>query len=56
MIAVNTRTVPQQSTFAVDGVHDGTAQALWESRSVQVHGGKLTDSFPPLGVHVYAIG
>jgi hypothetical protein len=39
-----------------DALEVRTAEVLFEGRSVPVREGKITDFFPPLGRHVYALG
>jgi hypothetical protein len=52
VFAVNVSRTPVTATFTV---RDGTWQVYEEGRTVTAAAGTLTDSFAPLGVHVYVL-
>ncbi|NLH48884.1 MAG: hypothetical protein GX444_09810 [Myxococcales bacterium] len=55
LLAVNTRNVEKEGvTFAIKDLPAGaTVKVLFENRSLPAGGGKLIDSFPAFGRHVY---
>jgi len=56
VIAVNTTEQPTTATLRVKGLSDGERLDVWrETRTVKVRrGARLTDTFGPLQVHIYA--
>ena len=54
LIAVNGTLGEVKARFELK-VRPDRAQVLWENRTVPVEGGKITDTFAPLAVHVYRI-
>jgi hypothetical protein len=53
VVAVNTLTSVVPVKFALPRVGGRTLQVVGEHRQVTTHGGRFTDTFAPLGVHVY---
>jgi hypothetical protein len=56
VFAVNMRRKPEHARIAVEGLAGAAAEVLFESRSVPVHAGVLTDDFAPYAVHRYKVG
>lgn len=54
LIAVNGTLAEVKAEFDL-GVRPAKADVLWENRTVPVTGGKITDCFAPLAVHVYKV-
>ncbi|MBM4036009.1 MAG: hypothetical protein FJ291_30110 [Planctomycetes bacterium] len=56
VFAVNMYRKPEKPAIAIKGIRDGTAEVLFEGRTVPIKGGVLTDDFAPYAVHRYRIG
>jgi hypothetical protein len=56
VLAVNMFRKPEKPTITIKGLGDGTAEVLFENRTVAVKGGQLTDDFAPYAVRRYKIG
>ena len=54
LIATNGTSAEVRAEFDL-GVRPAKADVLWENRTVPVTGGKITDCFAPLAVHVYKV-
>jgi MYXO-CTERM domain-containing protein len=55
VFVVNTARTTTEVTITVPGVSGATAQVYDESRAIPLLNGKITDSFGPLGVHIYVL-
>ena len=55
LIAVNASLRPLRSSFTVPGLLARTALVYGEGRTVSVSGGRITDSFNGLAVHIYIV-
>ncbi|HUT14237.1 MAG TPA: hypothetical protein VMY42_27375 [Thermoguttaceae bacterium] len=55
VFAVNMERKPEKPEITVRGAKDGTAEVLFEDRTVAVHNGRIVDQFAPYGVHRYKI-
>ena len=55
VFAVNMFKKAEKPTITVKGAADGTAEVLFENRTVPVKGGKIVDDFAPYAVHRYKI-
>ena len=55
LLAVNMFRKPEKPTITIKGVGDGTAEVLFENRTVPVKGGVLADDFAPYAVHRYKL-
>jgi hypothetical protein len=53
VIAVNSGRRSEQATIGAAGLRDGPLSVVGEARTVGVAGGRFTDAFGPLAVHVY---
>jgi hypothetical protein len=56
VFAVNMFKKAEKATIAVKDAADGTAEVLFENRTVPVKGGQIADDFAPYAVHRYKIG
>jgi len=55
IFAVNMKRQPEKPEIVVSGVRAGTAEVLFENRSVPVRNGAIVDEFAPYAVHRYRI-
>ena len=53
MVAANPAGAPASATFTVPGLVGDTVSVFGEGRTLPVVGGRFSDSFAGLGVHVY---
>jgi len=55
LFAVNMKRQAEKPEITVAGVRNGTAEVLFENRTVEVRNGKIVDEFAPYAVHRYKI-
>jgi hypothetical protein len=55
VVAVNPTLSPQRATIGATGLTGDSGTVLGENRTVRVSGGKLSDDFGPLAVHLYVV-
>ena len=56
VLAVNMFKKAEKAVIVVKDAPDGTAEVLFENRTVPVKGGQIADDFAPYAVHRYKIG